>query len=145
MTSTNPSVPSGRAQAGGATWLYRISSGLAALSLFLQSVTAGQFISDKHDHLAFTLHRTNAMIAAVLVIVVIVAAILMRVRENGRMGRVWESIALFVLVALVIVAGFAKLTPLHIPLAVAIIAMSLGMAVTAWLPARTVQRASFGE
>jgi uncharacterized membrane protein YoaK (UPF0700 family) len=134
MTATNPSVPSARAQPGGATWLYRISTGLAALSLFFQSVTAGQFISDKHDHLAFTIHRVNALIAVVLVIVVIVAAILIRVRENGRMGQVWQAVGLFVLVALVIVAGFAKLTPLHIPLAVAIIAMSLAMAVTAWRP-----------
>ena len=137
MTASNAPVVASRLRPTGfPAWCYRVAAGLAALSLFFQSVTAGQFISDKSNHVAFAIHRTNAMVAAVLVILMIVAAILVRVRDHGSAGPIWRSIGLFVLVGVEIIAGFAKLTPLHIPLAVAIIALSVWIAVTSWLPSR---------
>lgn len=117
------------------SWIFaRIVWSLAALSLFLQSVTAGEFIADKHDHLAFTLHMLNAFLATILVLAALIAVVLIRATGRGPAWPIAGSAVVLALVLAEIAVGFARVVPLHIPLAVAIIAVAVGMAVWTWLP-----------
>jgi hypothetical protein len=113
-------------------WTFRIVATVAALLLFVQSVLAGQFIADKSDKLAFVLHRENATLASVVVVLLIVAAILSRWPGRGPGGPIVASIGLLVVTAGEAAAGYGKLTQLHVPLGVLLIGISVGMAIAAW-------------
>jgi len=113
-------------------WTFRIVASLAALLLFIQSILAGQFIADKHDKLAFTLHQENATVASVVVVLLIVAAILSRWPGRGPIGPLIASIGLLVVTAGEAAAGYGKLTQLHVPLGVLLIGIAVGMAIAAW-------------
>jgi hypothetical protein len=117
------------------TWplsTYRIVATLAAVLLFIQSILAGQFIADKHDKIAFTLHRENAIISVIVVLVLVVAAILTVWPGGGRKTVLPRAIGLLVVTAGEAAAGFAKLTALHVPLGVLLIGIAAWMAVLSW-------------
>ncbi|HEX4401861.1 MAG TPA: hypothetical protein VGF80_12355 [Galbitalea sp.] len=113
-------------------WAYRIVASLAALLLFIQSVLAGQFLGDKHDKLAFALHRENAIISTIVVLVLVIAAILTVWPGGGPKTVLPRAIGLLVVTAGEAAAGFAKLTALHVPLGVLLIGIAVMMAVLAW-------------
>jgi hypothetical protein len=132
MTSTPPATTSSSAAPAWPLWTYRIVATLAAVLLFVQSILAGQFIADKHDKLAFMLHRENAIISVVVVLVLVVAAILTVWPGGGRKSVLPRAIGLLVVTAGEAVAGFTKLTALHVPLGVLLIGIAAMMAVLSW-------------
>jgi hypothetical protein len=115
-------------------WAYRIVATLAAVLLFIQSILAGQFIADKHDKLALTLHRENATVASVVVLVLVVAAILSVWPGGGPRTVIPRAIGLLVVTAGEGAAGYAKLIQLHVPLGVLLIGIAAWMAIASWLP-----------
>jgi hypothetical protein len=117
-------------------WTYRIVATVAAVLLFAQSILAGEFVGDKNDRFAFMLHRENAILATVVVLLLVVAAIL-SVRPGGGPRTVLpRAIGLLVVTAGEAAAGFAKLTQLHIPLGVLLIGIAAWMAISSWVPPR---------
>ena len=117
-------------------WTYRIVATVAAVLLFVQSILAGEFIGDKNDKFAFMLHRENAILATVIVLVLVVAAILTVWPGGGPKTVLPRAIGLLVVTAGEAAAGFAKLTQLHVPLGVLLIGIAIMMAVLAWRPPR---------
>jgi hypothetical protein len=113
-------------------WTYRIVATLAAVLLFIQSILAGQFIADKHDKIALELHRDNAIISVIVVLVLVVAAILTVWPGGGRKTVLPRAIGLLVVTAGEAAAGFAKLPALHVPLGVALIGIAAWMAISSW-------------
>jgi hypothetical protein len=139
MTSTTISKTSAPAWP---LWTYRIVATLAAVLLFVQSILAGQFIADKHDKIAFTLHRENAMLSVVVVLLLVIAAILSVKPGGGPRTVLPRAIGLLVVAAGEAAAGFAKLTQLHVPLGVLLIGIAVWMAVSSWLPNGKAARAT---
>jgi hypothetical protein len=123
-------------------WTYRIVATLAAILLFIQSILAGQFIADKSDKLAFALHRENAILSVIVVLVLVIAAILSVWPGGGRRTVLPRAIGLLVVTAGEAAAGFAKLTQLHIPLGVLLIGIAAWMAISSWFPNGKPVRAS---
>lgn len=121
---------------GWPLWTYRIVASVSALLLFIQSVLAGQFLGDKHDKLAFMLHRENAILATIVVLVLVIAAILSIWPGSGPRTVLPRAIGLLVVTAGEAAAGFAKLTWLHVPLGVLLIGIAAWMAIASWLPRR---------
>ncbi|HEX4441943.1 MAG TPA: hypothetical protein VHZ81_00085 [Galbitalea sp.] len=117
-------------------WTYRIVATLAAVLLFAQSILAGEFIADKNDKFSFMLHRENAILATVVVLVLVVAAILTVWPGGGRRTVLPRAIGLLVVTAGEAAAGFAKLTQLHVPLGVLLIGIAAWMAIASWFPPR---------
>jgi hypothetical protein len=132
MTSTSPAKASPSVAPTWPLWTYRIVATIAAVLLFVQSILAGQFIADKHDKLAFVLHRDNAIISVIVVLVVVVAAILSVWPGGGRRTVLPRAIGLLVVTAGEAAAGFAKLPALHVPLGVALIGIAAWMAISSW-------------
>ena len=132
MTSTSPAKTSSSIAPTWPLWTYRIVATLAAVLLFVQSILAGQFIADRHDKLAFALHRENAIVSVVVVLVLVVAAILTVWPGGGPKTVLPRAIGLLVVTAGEAVAGFTKLTALHVPLGVLLIGIAVMMAVLSW-------------
>ncbi|MDQ1546505.1 MAG: hypothetical protein QOH69_1409 [Actinomycetota bacterium] len=142
MTSTPVTQQTSSSAPTWPLWTYRIVATLAAVLLFVQSILAGQFIADKHDKLAFELHRDNAIISVIVVLVLVVAAILSVWPGGGRRTVLPRAIGLLVVTAGEAAAGFAKLPALHVPLGVALIGIAAWMAISSWFPNGKSSRAS---
>jgi hypothetical protein len=123
ISSTAPAWP---------LWAFRIVASVAALLLFAQSILAGLFLADKHNKFAFLLHKDNAILSVAVVLVLVVAAILSVRPGRGPRGVIVAAAGLLVVTAGEAAAGFAKLTVLHIPLAVVLIGIAAAMAVASW-------------
>ncbi|HEX4057357.1 MAG TPA: hypothetical protein VHX87_03450 [Galbitalea sp.] len=140
MTSTSTKNPVPSVHPTWPLWTYRIVATLAAVLLFIQSIFAGEFIADKHDKLAFMLHRENATVASVVVLLLVVAAILWIKPGGGPRTVLPRAIGLLVVTAGEAAAGYAKLTQLHVPLAVLLIGIAAWMAISSWFPAGSARR-----
>ena len=132
MPSTPVAQRTSSAPPAWPAWTYRIVATLAAVLLFIQSILAGQFIADKHDKLAFELHRDNAITSVIVVLILVVAAILSVWPGRGRRTVLPRAIGLLVVTAGEAAAGFAKLPALHVPLGVALIGIAAWMAISSW-------------
>ena len=141
MTSTTAASSVTSAHPTWPLWTYRIVAALAAVLLFIQSILAGQFIAAKNDKLAFMLHRENAVLASVVVLILVIAAILSVKPGGGSRAVIPRAIGLLVVTAFEGFAGFAKLTALHVPLGVLLIGIAAWMAITAWTPPRKARAA----
>jgi hypothetical protein len=111
-------------------WPFRISITAAAVLLLDQAVFAGQFLSGELG--ALHLHRENATVAGVVVLVAAVTAIPLRWPGGGPVWPAVACFALFALVAVQIMLGFARVLTLHIPLGVLIISGALALAAWSW-------------
>lgn len=111
-------------------WLFRITSTVAAITLFDQAVFAGQFLSGTYGSLHT--HRENATFAGIAVLISTVAAVLVRWPGRGPWWPIVGSLGIFGLIALQIVLGFARVIAVHVPLGVATIILAAGVAVWAW-------------
>jgi hypothetical protein len=140
--TTTPTIQTPSVAPTWPVWTYRIVATLAAVLLFIQSILAGQFIADKQDKIAFELHRDNAMISVVVVLVLVVAAILTVWPGGGRKTVLPRAVGLLVVTAGEAAAGFAKLPALHVPLGVALIGIAAWMAISSWFPNGRPSRAS---
>jgi hypothetical protein len=104
--------------------------GAVALLLFDQAVYAGQFLGGSYP--ALHTHRENATVAGIAVLAAAACALLLWRPGRGPIRPLVATLALFGLIALQIVLGFARVLTVHVPLGVAIIGMSVGLNVWAW-------------
>jgi hypothetical protein len=112
-------------------WVFRVTSTAAAIMLFNQAVFAGQFLDGAFPLLH--VHRENATYAGIVVVVSAIAAVLQRWPGRGPWWPILASVAIFGLIAVQIILGFARIISVHIPLGVATIMLATGLAVWAWM------------
>jgi hypothetical protein len=96
--------------------------------IFNQAVFAGQFLGGSFG--ALQTHRDNATASGIAVLVTTVAALLVRLRGGGPAWPVFAGLGLFGLIAAQIMLGFARVLTVHVPLGLAIFALT-GM-LTRW-------------
>jgi hypothetical protein len=125
VSRTGPALP---------LWLFRVCVTVSFVLLFDQAVFAGQFLSGTFG--ALHTHRENATAAGISVLVVAVAAVLLRWPGRRPWWPIVASFGLFGLIAAQIVAGFARNLALHVPLGVTIILLSGAIAAWSWLRLR---------
>jgi hypothetical protein len=110
--------------------LLRVFLTVQAVDVFLQAVLAGRFLSGDFGMLAT--HRSNGVFAGGWGLAQIVAAALAW-RVSRLPGRIAAVVAaLGAAIALQIYLGFNRVLGIHIPLGVAIIAVSGGLARWMW-------------
>jgi hypothetical protein len=117
-----------------ARWLFRVAISCTAVLGFAQAALAGGFLSGRYPLLE--LHRMNATLTAVVVIVTAILAVL-QWRPGG--GPAWAALAgigLFVAVVGQVFAGYERALFLHVPLGVVFIACSVLLLIWAWRPMR---------
>jgi len=110
--------------------VFRITSTVAAIMLFNQSVFAGQFLDGSYDSLL--VHRENATWAGIAMLISAVAAVLVRWPGRGPWWPMAACIGIFGLVGLQIFLGFNRVISLHVPLGVSIILLASALAVWSW-------------
>ena len=108
----------------------RVTSTVSAVLLFDQAIFAGQFMSGSYD--ALLIHRENATYSGISVLVVAVAAVLVRWPGRGPWWPIAACLGIFALVALQIVLGFARALTLHVPLGVLTILAAGALAYWSW-------------
>jgi hypothetical protein len=108
----------------------RIMTLVTAIMLFDQAIFAGQFLSGVYPMLR--VHSENANYASLVVLLLIVAAVLLRWPGQGPWWPILASTGLLVLVAGQMVLGYSRVLAIHIPLGVSIIVLAIGLAVWAW-------------
>lgn len=113
-----------------AIWPVRISASVAALLLLDQAVFAGQFLSGTFA--ALHTHRENATYAGITVLVTALCAGVLWRRGRGPAWPLLACLALFALIAVQIMLGFARVLALHVPLGVLTIMAGLHLAVWSW-------------
>lgn len=118
--------------------LYSALIGLAALDVFFQGVWAGLFIHGGKDYQDnwVSVHARGADVAIALAALAAVVAV---VRLRSRTDLVVGTIVLVVVLVLEayiggLIGDHAELTAIHIPLAMALMALSV------WLPLRATRR-----
>jgi hypothetical protein len=113
-------------------WALRLSLTVAALLLLSQSITAGLFLADIGG--AFPLHRENATVAGIALMVAFVAALLcVRLCSDARWP-ICATLGMLALMSLQAFAGYRSLTALHVPLGVLTIVGALALAAWSWMP-----------
>lgn len=110
--------------------VFRVATLVTAVMLFDQAVFAGQFLAGSFDSLHT--HRENATYAGISVLVSAVAAVLVRWPGRGPWWPIAGYAAVFGLVALQIVLGFARVITVHVPVGVATILLATVLAIGAW-------------
>ena len=119
------------------TWpwtVFRICCTGSAVLIFNQAVFAGQFLGGSFG--ALHTHRENATVAGIAVLVTTVAALLVRLLGDGPAWPALASLGLFGLIAAEIMLGFARVLTVHIPLGVAIIALTAMLTRWSWRTTR---------
>jgi hypothetical protein len=112
-------------------WVFRILTTVLAVDAYLQAVLAGRFLSG--DFGMLYAHRVNATDGVAILSFVLVAVSVVAWRTRVVPGRVVVyATALSGAIALQILMGFDRVLGVHIPLGVAIIALSTTLAVWAW-------------
>lgn len=129
MTTTSE-APTGAPAPRWPRWLFRVASAIAAVLLFDQAIYAGQFLDGTYGSLH--VHRENATNAGISVLVLLVAAVLLRWPGRGPWWPIAACVGIFGLIGLQIALGFARAISLHVPLGVAIIVLTVALAVSAW-------------
>ena len=113
-----------------AAWAFRVPITVAAVVLFNQAVTAGQFMSGTFGSLST--HRIGASTAEAVVGLAVVAAGLARFRGRYRLWPVGVTALLLVAIFGQEYAGEQRLLAVHVPLGVSIIVVVIGLTVWAW-------------
>lgn len=111
--------------------MFRILTTVLAVDAYLQAVLAGRFLSGDFGMLLG--HRMNATLGVAILSFLLVVVSIVAWRTKQVPGRaVAYSTALSGAIVLQIIMGFDRVLGVHIPLGVAIIALSTVMAVWAW-------------
>ena len=96
----------------------RVASGLLILAVLLQAITMGLYLSG-HDSM-LSLHRTGAILTAVLALLQVIAALLYFAGNRSASPILATSVAMLVALILQLSFGFAHNVAIHIPLGVVI-------------------------
>ena len=113
-----------------AVWAFRLLITVAAVVLFNQAVTAGQFMSGTFGSLS--IHRLGASIAEGVVLLAAIAAVVARFRADFRWWPAGVTALLFVAIQGQEFAGEQRALSVHVPLGVSIIVAVSGLTVWAW-------------
>ncbi len=113
-----------------AAWAFRVPITVAAVLLFNQAVTAGQFMSGTYESLSF--HAIGASIAEGVVGLAVVGAGLARFRGRYPLWPAGVTALLFVAINGQQFAGEQRALAVHVPLGVSIIVVVIGLTVWAW-------------
>lgn len=108
----------------------RILVTVVAVLFFLQAVFAGQFLSGTFGSLL--MHQNNAALTDMVLFVTVPAAVLLRWPGRGPFWPILAVLGLIVLSYTESSLGSSRIITLHIPLGVAIILLSTGLAIWAW-------------
>jgi len=114
--------------------LFNALIGVTTLGIFVQAVTAGEFVSQEHRDGWITAHNIAAS-ATIVVALVTAVVVLVLVRATDRV-LAWSSLVLFVLLVLETVLGHLITDAeadgwigVHVPLAFVIVALAVWLAV----------------
>jgi hypothetical protein len=113
-------------------WLLRAVVTAHLADVFAQPVMAGRFMSGDYDLLA--VHRANAISAAVVGFTQLAVAFLYWRVVRGPGWPALVCLGLSAAEGLQIYLGFNRILGLHVPLGVAIIAISAVLAAVVWRP-----------
>ena len=109
---------------------FRVPITVAAVVLFNQSLSAGEFMSGRFEFLEF--HRFGATAAEMVVLLAVVGAGWARFRRRYSWRPVGATALLFVAIQLQEWAGEERVLSVHVPLGVSIIVVVIGLTVWAW-------------
>lgn len=112
-------------------WTFRVLVSLLAIDAYTQAVLAGRFLSGEYGSLL--MHRDNATdgVAILSFVLIVVAIVAWRTKQApGKL--VVLTVLLSGVIALQIMFGFERTLGVHIPLGVAIIALTTVLTVWAW-------------
>jgi heme A synthase len=128
-TATQPLVTSGKVRT------FAILTGLTSLAIFVQAITAGQFVSQSHKHSWIDAHSMIANVAVVLALATGIFAVV-AIRKASPV-LMWLTVVLFVLTVFQTIIGHLITEGhidgwigVHVPLAFIIFGL------TAWLSFR---------
>ncbi|MEV6494017.1 hypothetical protein AB0M20_36140 [Actinoplanes sp. NPDC051633] len=105
--------------------LLRALAVLVLLQVFLQAVLAGGFITGKVTFLG--LHSANGVFLVLSSMALPVAAVLLVRPGRGPWWPIVFGVVLWLLIGVQVGIGFARLVGLHIPIGMAIMALSAGL------------------
>lgn len=132
MTSAPTATPSTAAPRG--LRIFNALIGVTTLGIFVQAVTAGEFVSQEHRDGWITAHNIAASATIVVALVTAVVGLAL-VRATDRV-LAWSSLVLFVLLVLQTVLGHLITDAeadgwigVHVPLAFVIVALAVWLAV----------------
>lgn len=132
MTSAPTATPSTAAPRG--LRIFNALIGVTTLGIFVQAVTAGEFVSQEHRDGWITAHNIAASATIVVALVTAVVGLVL-VRATDRV-LAWSSLVLFVLLVLQTVLGHLITDAeadgwigVHVPLAFVIVALAVWLAV----------------
>jgi hypothetical protein len=109
---------------------FRVLATCQALLTLLQPILAGRFLSGDFESLLA--HRANANALGVVALVQVGVAMTAWRRRRLPSSMVTLSLILLLLITIQIGLGYTRLLAVHIPLGVAIVAGSAGVASRAW-------------
>ncbi len=143
-STTTPVRPENRTDDGGRRRIYSALTGVAALAVLLQGLWAGLFLeSDGRRDAASSWIDVHALGGEVAIVFAALAAVWALFRLRSRKDLLYGAIALVVLLILEAYLGGLirddgqdSLTPVHIPLAMIL------MGVSVWLPLRAARGTS---
>jgi len=115
-----------------AFWPMRVVALIETVLIFDQAIYAGRFLSG--DFPSLHVHRENATYTGLVLLVELVTAIVLRWPGRGPIWPIFFTLGMFGLIALQIIAGFARLLAIHVPLGVALIVATVLMLVWVWRP-----------
>lgn len=115
---------------GWADRLFRVFITAAAVVLFNQSLSAGEFMSGKYEYLNF--HRLGASVAEGVVVLAAISAGVARYRGRYTWWPVGLTALLFFAIQGQEFAGEERILSVHVPLGVSIITAVIGLTVWAW-------------
>ncbi len=110
--------------------VFRVPITVAAVVLFNQSLSAGEFMSGRFEFLEF--HRFGATAAEIVVLLAVIGAGWARFRRRYSWWPVGVTALLFVAIQGQEWAGEERVLSVHVPLGVSIIVTVIGLTVWAW-------------
>jgi len=130
MTARLESADPPRVPRPWAFWPLRVVALVETVLIFDQAIYAGRFLAG--DFTSLHVHRENATYTGIVLLVELLAAIVLRWPGRGPTWPIFFTLGMFGLIALQIVAGFARLLAIHVPLGVALIVATVLMLVWTW-------------
>lgn len=122
-------VPRPRRTPRGTAWMLRVTLTLLAIACIAQPLLIGRYLDGDFD--AIGLHSGNSSLVAFMVMAAGAASLLWAVR-GGHPGPLLALVVMFFAVGLQIGMGFSRNLTIHIPLGVAIVAVSMVLAGWSW-------------